>query len=247
MILPAYNLDKIKFATDEATFAKAVDLHDSGKVTKFKEDIMGYSAVVLGTHPYKVYVSLKKYDDGSCDCYLGQNETLCKHMVALAIYALKRGKELSYEERKLTVTPECSGKIGNLTKEELVEIKEAITSAMKCIKSYNGPSRTWFAYQDSLSEGVRRLTKIVSELPIGEETAGLLVDLSLRLDRKLTHGAVDDSDGTVGGFIEELVMILQEYAKLDINCVNAFKKLCDKETCFGWEEPLVRMYDKKII
>ena len=32
---PAYNLDKIKFATDTATFEKAIDLYESGKVTKF--------------------------------------------------------------------------------------------------------------------------------------------------------------------------------------------------------------------
>jgi len=230
MILPEYDLDKIKFSTDEPTFTKAVNLHDSGKVTKFKEDFGGYSAIVLGTHPYKVYVSGHKYDVGSCDCYLGQNETLCKHMIALAIYALKRGKELSYEERKFTASPVCSGKIGILTEKELSEIKTEITSAMKCIKSYEGPSRIWFAYQASLTEGTRRLAEIVSKIPIGYESAKILVDLLLRLDHKLSHTGVDDSNGTVGGFIEEVVMVLEEYAKHDSRCIDAFKKLCAENT-----------------
>jgi hypothetical protein len=40
---PAYNLDKIKFATDGPTFERAVSLYESGKVTQFKEDFGGHS------------------------------------------------------------------------------------------------------------------------------------------------------------------------------------------------------------
>ena len=65
----------------------------------------------------------------------------------------------------------------------------------------------------------------------------------LRLDEKLCRGGVDDSDGTVGGFMEEVVRVLKEYAKLDLVCVKAFKNLADKETCFGWETPLVEILD----
>ena len=53
---PKYDLDKIKFATDGPTFEKAVGLYESDKVTKFKEELNGYFAVVLGTRPYRVYV-----------------------------------------------------------------------------------------------------------------------------------------------------------------------------------------------
>lgn len=43
-----YDLNKIKFATDEATFTRAVGLYESGKVTQV--DTLGgyYSAVVQG-------------------------------------------------------------------------------------------------------------------------------------------------------------------------------------------------------
>ena len=112
---------------------------------------------------------------------------------------------------------------------------------MKYIKPYNGPSRIWFSYQNSLSEGCNRLSKIISDLPVSPQTAKFLIDMLLRLDNKLCHSGVDDSDGTVGGFIEEVVVILQEYAKLDSACIQAFGTLKDRETCFGWEEPLLKL------
>lgn len=239
-MLPKYDLDKIKFATDKSTFEKAVDLYEGGKVINFKEELNGFFATVLGTKPYRVYVDGRRYDQGDCECYLGQTDVLCKHMVAVAIYAAMNGKLLSEEDKKLVSGPVCSGKLKILNKEELSAVKKSITGAMKYIKSYNGPSRVWFSYQNSLSEGCSRLSKIISDLPVSEQTAGLLVDMLLRLDDRLCHGGVDDSDGTVGGFIEETVLMLQEYTKLDLSCIKAFQKLKGIETCFGWEEPLVR-------
>ena len=38
-MLPKYDLDKIKFATDGPTFEKAVDLYEKGKVSKFEEEV----------------------------------------------------------------------------------------------------------------------------------------------------------------------------------------------------------------
>ena len=241
---PAYSLDKIKFATDGPTFERAVGLYEAGKVTQFKEGIGAYSAVVLGTKPYRVSVEVRRYDYGHCECYLGQNDTLCKHMVAVAIYAVMDGKKLSKEDKELVSSPGCSGKLGELSKEELAETKKAITSAMRYIKAYTGPSRTWFAYQNSLDEGCARLSTLVSDLPVSRQTAKLLVGMLLRLDKKLCAGGVDDSNGTVGGFMYEVVEMLKEYAKLDSKCVKAFRKLCGQETCFGWEESLVRIFDE---
>jgi hypothetical protein len=238
---PDYDLNKIKFATDGPTFEKAVGLYESGKVTKFENMMDGFSAVVIGTKPYHVFVSARHYDRGSCECYLGQQDILCKHMVALAIYAVKRGKPFSEEEKQPIGSPKCSGRLGKLDKEELAAVKKSITAAMRYIKAYTGPSRIWFAYQDSLSEGCTRLSKLVSNLPVSEQTAKLLINMLLRLDKKLCEGGVDDSDGTVGSFIYETVSVLEEYAKLDRTCIKAFKKLCGQETCFGWEESLVKM------
>ena len=241
---PIYDLDKIKFGTGEPTYGRAIGLYENGKVTKFKKDFRGYSAIVQGTHYYQVYVSSRYYDRGSCNCYLGQEETLCKHMVAVAIYAVQDGQELSDKDKELTGSPVCSGELGELNKEKLVKTKKAITSAMRYIKGYTGSSKTWFAYQNSLDEGVSRLSELVSKLPVSKQTAKLLVDTLLRLEKKVCEGGVDDSNGTVGGFMEETVFMLQEYVELNPKCIKTFEKLCGRETCFGWEEPLVKIFDE---
>ena len=239
---PDFTLDKIKFATDGSTFEKAVGLYESDKVTQVEEGIRSYTAVVKGTKPYQVSVEARRYDYGHCTCYLGVNGTLCKHMVALAIYVVQDGKPLTDNDKKLVPNPTCSGKLGTLSQNELIAAKKTITSSLKYIKAYTGPSRTWFAYQNSLSEGCNRLSVVISDLPVSIQTAGLLIDLLLRLDKKLCTGGVDDSDGEVSGFIGEVVNVLQEFAKLYPSCVNAFDKLKNRETCFGWEKPLLKSF-----
>ncbi len=238
-VKPKYDLNKIGLATDPATFERAVGLYESGKVTQFKEGSGGFSATVIGTHPYHVYVSTYRYDEGDCNCYLGRNDILCKHMVAVAIYAVKDGKTLAYDEKAVIAGPRCSGKIGALSDEEMANLKKEITEALKFIKPYNGPSRIWIRYQASLEEGANRLAKTVSELPVSPQTAGLLVDLLQRLERKLMSG-VDDSNGTVSGCMTDIVEVLEEYAKLVPECALKFKKVQNLQTSFGWEEPLLK-------
>ncbi len=242
-----YNLDKIKYATDPATFERAVGLYEKGKIIRFKKELNGFFATVLGTKSYSVYITKAHYDRGDCSCYLGQREILCKHMVAVAIYACMDGKPLKDEDKKIIDIPMCSDKLGELPKDELLIIKKDITSARKYIKSYTGPSKTWFAYQGSLDEGCARLSKIVSDLPVSLQTTKLLVDMLLRLDKKLSTGGVDDSNGTVGGFMQDTVSMLEEYFKLDPNCIKAFEKLCEQSTCFEWEEPLIKIFNEQDI
>ena len=241
---PGFDLNKIKFATNESTYKKATGLYEAGKVTGFEERFSGFSAIVLGTKPYQVFVEERRYDYGSCECYLGQNETLCKHMVAVAICAVLAGKPLRKEDREVSYMPKCSGKIGELSKEELAAVEKSLSASLKYIKPYSGPSKTWFAYQDSLSEGCNRLSSIISDLPVDDESANLLVKLLLKLDKKLTMGGVDDSDGTVGGFIQETVDVLLEYAKFKPACTESFHLLLNQETSFGWEEPLLKIYKR---
>ncbi len=236
-----YDLDAIKFSTDEATFERVVGLYESGKVTRFKCDAYGATAVVIGSHRYEVVVSASSFDEGSCTCYLGQKDVLCKHMVATALYAACGGRPLSRDDKQTFSHPMCSGRIGALGKEDVAALKKLITITLRYIKPYRGPSRTWFRYQGSLQEGCARLSKIVGELPVSGQTADILVDTLLRLDRKLSHGGIDDSDGTVGSFIEGVVAVLQEYAHLDPACVSTFEALEGIETCFEWEEPLVKL------
>lgn len=139
--------------------------------------------------------------------------------------------------------PMCSGKKGELSSDELKVLRASITSALRYIKSYNGPSRIWFAYQDSLSEGCRRLSPIVTNLPVSKQTADLLVDLLIRIDRKIQNG-VDDSDGTVGSFAYVLSNVLKEFVIIDPTCIETFKKLCQANMGFGFEDELVKIFDE---
>jgi hypothetical protein len=201
-------------------------------------------AKVQGTHLYNVEVDVDHYDYGECDCYIGQQGDLCKHMVAVAIHALFRGEKIPEDSKEMLLHPECSNKTGELDQEELIQVKEKISQATRLIRAYFGPSSTWFAYQNNLSEGVNRLTEVVSKLPVSLQTAKILVRLIIRLDKKLVSGGVDDSDGTVGGFIADVVDILIEYSKLDPEIVQSFKKLRGISSCFDWEEPLLKIFDK---
>src|SRR3989338_9426754 len=96
---PTFDLNKIKFATDAATYQRAVDLYESGKVTEVKEAFGDFTAVVLGTKPYRVSVSGRRYKYAHCTCYLGEQGSLCKHAVAVALYAVMDGQPLSKEDR----------------------------------------------------------------------------------------------------------------------------------------------------
>lgn len=242
---PNYDLEKIKLTVDEPTWKRAIDLYESGAISNFREDFVGFSARVQGTQLYSVSVSSKDYNAGNCSCYLGQNETLCKHMIAVAIMAVTGGRKLTREEKDLDNEVKSSGVVKELSPAEIVDYKDKINEALKYIKPYRGPSKIWFQYQDSLTEGCNRLAKIISQIPISGSSADIIVDLLLRLDRKLTTGGVDDSDGIVGGFIENCVEVLKRYAEIDKNCLSSFKKLRNKETCFGWEEPLLSLLTER--
>lgn len=234
-----FDLKKIKHSVDGQTWYKAAKLYEQGKVSEISIEPFGYSATVIGTEPYRVVVSTKRFDEGSCDCYLGQNDTLCKHMVAVAIKVLSGDKPLSESEKDKIELPIYSGVKGELNKNEFLELKKSVSNAIKYIKPYEGPSRKWFAYQNALDEGCSMLTEIVSHLPASRQTANFLVKLLLRLDDKLCRGGVDDSNGTVGGFMESIVELLLTFSKVDQEIKKEFGVLKGRETCFGWEESLL--------
>lgn len=242
-MLPKYTFDKIKYATDPPTLKKAIDLYNSSKIIDFEDNGLTYTAKVKGTTLYNVIANSKQHAIGSCDCYLGQNDTLCKHLVAVTIYAILRGKKLKKEDLMVITSPKCSNIKGELSKDELENIKKEISNAIKYIKAYTGPSKTWFSYQNNLLEGVNRLSTIISSIPVSFQTSEILTKLMIRIDKKLVTGGVDDSDGTVGTFIQEMVNVLHDYAKLDITCIDSFRLLIGVSTCFEWEDSLIELYE----
>jgi hypothetical protein len=239
---PEYNLDTIRYAVDEGTWERAVALYEGGKVKDVKELRDGYAARVSGGSVYQVNVSRKHVDRGDCDCYVGKNGELCKHMIAVAIYAVRGGEPLSAEDKRHVSEVVFSGATGDISDDALKEAKQHITAGMRCIKAYDGPSRTWFAYQGKLDEGCMRIAEAVSVLPAHEKTAKLLLDTLLKLDKKLSTGGVDDSDGVVGNCMNGIVDVLLAFAAAEPACVRAFRILEKSEACFEWDKPLIAMY-----
>ena len=241
---PQYTLKDIKLKVDETTFARAAKLYESGAVGPISQGVKGYAATVKGTELYQVWLSPKDVYLADCNCYVGQNDTLCKHMVALAL-AVLAGNDGPFETEDLQQnnTVEGSGKVGVLSADETaVYRKEISTIITKYIRSYDGPSRTWFTYQNRLDEGCNRLADVVRRLPICTASADLMITMLLRLDTKLSSGGVDDSNGTVGGFIERCVIILETQARQDEGYIAVFRKrLPTSHTCFDWELPLMEL------
>ena len=167
-------------------------------------------------------------------------------MVTLALHVVMGGQPLEQEDKQKMSEVKCSGKREALNKDELAAVKKSITDSMRYIKPYGGPSKTWFANQDSLQEGCNRLRAVISGLPVNRQTAVLLVKLLLRLEKKLSVGGVDDSNGIVGTLAGEMVALLEEFARIDPDCIDSFESLCGKRYCFGWEDSLVRLYDERV-
>lgn len=240
MTIPHFDLGKIIYSVSKETYQKALKLYESGDIRHFHDTGYLYRATVYGTHPYDVSISVKKFELGDCDCYMGQHDYVCKHMIALALYAIYLGKPVPQITIAASDIPISSGKLGELSSEETIILKSNITHALKYVKGYIGPSRTWSAYQDSLSEGCRRLSTIISTFPVNPSTAKIIWQLLLRLNKKLISGGVDDSDGTVGGFMEACVQVLLDFIKLDSSCNEVIKIPPSFDSSFGWEERLIK-------
>ena len=224
MTHPTFTIQDIRYSVDTLMFERAIKLFESGKVQHVSETPHGYKATVQGTSPYHVSLSSKHIDRGDCDCYMGQNDELCKHMLALGLAVLHlSGKAEEFKEE---------------SPENLDAVKQLVASGMRKIKPYNGPSKIWFSYQRELDVGSGIIEESVKNLPPNKENAKYLWSLVLKLSKKLSHGGVDDSDGTVGGCIYSLVEKCAGYAKAKPELKDMIQKFIDDDTGFGFEDLL---------
>jgi SWIM zinc finger len=222
---PKFTLDDIAYADSPAMFQRAQDLYDSNKVGDITENQHSYYATVKGTHLYQVNISKSHIDKGDCNCYMGNNGMLCKHMLALGLAVLQASG-------KTDVTP---GKVTIPT--ELNEVKPLVTTGFSKLKPYRGPSRIWFNYQRSLATGAGIIANAVSALPPTKENALYLWKLIERIDRKLMNG-VDDSDGVVGECAAKIMEQLADYASKAPELDKQIQKYCKKKTNFDFEDSL---------
>ncbi|MFH1375119.1 MAG: SWIM zinc finger family protein [Patescibacteria group bacterium] len=224
MIQPAFTIQDIKYSVDEPMFLRAQKLFEAGKVQNIDEGPNGYTATVQGTSPYQVSLSRKDIDRGYCDCYMGQNDQLCKHMLALGLAVL-------HLSGKIEETKEYSP-------DNLEEVKRLVAQGMRKIKPYNGPSKIWFSYQRELDVGSGIIEEAIKNLPASKENAKYIWALVLKLSKKLSHGRIDDSNGTVGNCISSLVEQCGQYAQKNPDLKPMIQKFTEDDTGFGFEEEL---------
>ena len=97
--------------------------------------------------------------------------------------------------------------------------------------------------KDVVPESGIDLTKIKSEnLAWFTETEDQAREYGEACKSDLKEYRVIARDSEGGVLIEELKSSMEE-----LTCIDAFKQLCGKQTCFGWEEPLVRIFDEKAV
>jgi len=223
---PRFNIDDVKYAEDSAMFARAQALYEKGKVTQVEEILPGhgYCAVVHGSEPYTVSVSNKRVDQGDCTCYMGKNEMLCKHMLALALSVLNQ-----------------TGKEEEAPPANLKEAKLCVDAAMRKLRAYTGPSRVWFSYQRTLSIGAGMTVDAVSNLSASKEHADYIWKIVLRISKKLATGGIDDSEGVVGDCVYRLIEQLGAYAEQNSELKAHMRMRYTDDTGFGFEDDLQKL------
>lgn len=123
---------------------------------------------------------------------------------------------------------------------ELSDVKLLISSAIRKIKAYSGPSKIWFQYQMSLDVGSGSIVEAVQNLPANKENIRYIWSIVMKLSKKLSEWGVDDSNGTVGRCVLELVSVCKKFMKEDPGLESTVRKFSEDETGFGFEEELFR-------
>lgn len=234
--IPKYTLFDIQMGVPGREFEKGMALYKAGKVLALVSDAIGLIATVKGTHMYHVSVNHKDFERGMCDCYLGKNNYHCKHMIAVAIAGVftYRSDDAKAIEQPLDQAV-CSGEVREITKNEITEVRMGISQALRYIRSYDGPSRTWFAYQAKLEKGSRLMLYALSSIPVCKKSADICIDLIERLDEKLATGGIDDSDGVVGELIDQIGELLSMFCEEDVTLKEYIVANFPTDTNFGWE------------
>lgn len=233
--MPQFTVPDIQLEVGDFDFKKGLALYEKGAVGTIIADHFGWQAVVTGTQPYDVRVAAKSFDIGGCDCYIGQRDELCKHMIALAIKVVHEYRPSdSTALAQLLDQAVCSGEMREATATELKAIKADITKALIYIKGYNGPSSKWFQYQDSLQKGSRLVLLALSKLPVCKDSVLVCINTLKRLDKKVL-GPVDDSDGTIGNMMVDIVELLNMFVESDPTLKDFIKTKLPKGESFDWE------------
>ena len=231
---PKFTYDDVKFAANGGIFSRAIQLFADNRVQDFREvEGGGYEAIVQGTEPYRVHLNSKRVDYADCTCYMGQNDELCKHVLALALCALHEVGQV-----------DTNGNPIGGAKLAPADARNHIAAALKKIRSYDGPSRIWFEYQRKLDVAAGMIRDAVPLLDPTLDTAKYLWKLVLKLSKKLSERGVDDSNGTVGGAITFIIEHIANMTHADPHTLEWVSQHCTDDTGFYFEEELRRLLDE---
>lgn len=227
MIDPKFSFRDVKYSVDEKIFERAKNLFSDNKVLDFRSTPAGYLATVSGSRPYRVFVSVKSIDYGDCECYMGQNGSLCKHMIAVGLMALRHAGRI--DEAGSSTEPSPAS---------MDERKALLSAGLRKIKPYSGPSKHWFSYQSKLDIGAATISESCAGLNPNPENAKFLWSVIKRIDRKLANG-VDDSNGTVWPVASGLVEVLAEWASQNNELYKLISTFTQAKTEFGYHQELL--------
>lgn len=225
---PKFTYRDVRYSVDDALFSRALKLFTGKKIVDFRHDLAGYSAKVLGTQSYTVHVAQRAVDYGLCDCYMGKNDILCKHMIAVGLEVLHRTGKIGSDGKPCENPPSS-----------LEERKALVTAGLRKITAYDGPSSTWFAYQAKLDVGAAMMYEAIQGVEPSVENANFLWDIVKRVDRKLA-GGVDDSNGTVWPVASEAVRLLAGWSRDSAEIRALAIRLAKTKTSAGFHEELDR-------
>ena len=230
--------EKIKFrkidiehAVSKPTLKKAEKLFNDDCVLDVEYKRTEICASIMSTKEYTTCISYKDFFNSYCNCYAGQEDKMCKHVLALALYVLDDNELLDDEVQQA---------------KSLEEAKVLVKKGVAKIRSYNGPSKTWFRYTHNLYVSAKIIEDAVVDLPAGKDEVKYLWKLVLRLSKKLATTGVDDSDGAVGGAIDTITYKIIEMAKEKEELIPLLEKFAKDDTGFGFEDYITNFLNTRI-
>lgn len=201
-----FSFSDIQYGIDESLLKRAQGLLRANSIQNFQEHERIYNARVLGSKDnlYEVSINKDSYEKGFCNCYLGEHDYLCKHMITLALFVLFQEGEIDNQGNSLA------------EEKEDLSFKELISKGMQKITYYNGNSSTWFQYQDKLDTAARMISRGIEKTPTDISSLKYLLGIAKRINKKLLNG-VDDSNGTIWPLIQGCIDKILDSAVLHSN------------------------------
>jgi hypothetical protein len=173
----------VRYGVDPGTFVRGLRLFTDGAVKNFQHHPGFITSQVQGGDLYRVGITPNSFERADCTCYVGQDDILCKHVVALALEILKKRQIVDDEGNNLNPQFDLNTESG---------AKAQINTGFRKIIPYVGPSKKWFEYQGKLALGSNLITDTLNSFASNKENIKYLWTLVVKISKKLSHGGVDD-------------------------------------------------------